>query len=73
MRMQAYLPVSIQAQDMNPQRLAILELAGRDQLTVDGFVEVSPFQATVSIIAITKNTRVDSATMYHSIRFRERG
>jgi len=58
---------------MNPQRLAILEFARREQLTVDGFVEVSIFQATVSMIANTKNTGVDSAMMYHSIRSRERG
>ena len=73
MRMQAYLPVSIQTQHMNPQRLAIREFARREQLTVDGFVEVSIFQATVSMIANTKNTGVDSAMMYHSIRSRERG
>ena len=71
--MQAYLPVSIQTQDMNPQRLAIIEFARCEQLTVDDFQEVSIFQATVSMIAITKNTGVDSATMHHSIRSRERG
>jgi hypothetical protein len=72
MRMLAYLPVSIQTQDMNRQRLAIAERAWREQRTVDDFQEVSVLQPTVSMIVIAENTGVDSATMYPCIRSRER-
>jgi hypothetical protein len=70
--MLAYLPVSIQTQDMNRQRLAIPERAWCEQRTADDFQEVSVLQPSVSMIVIAKNTRVDSATMYPCIRSRER-
>jgi len=71
--MLAYLPVSIQTQDINRQRLAIPECARREQRTVDDFPEVSVLQPTVSVIVIAKNTEIDSATMYPCIRSREQG
>jgi hypothetical protein len=70
--MLAYLPVSIQTQDMNRQRLAIPERAWCEQRTADDFQEVSVLQPSVSMIVIAKNTRVDSATMYPCIRSRRR-
>ena len=72
MRMLTYLPVSIQTQDMNRQRLAIPERAWREQRTADDFQEGSVLQPTVSMIVIANNTGVDSATMYLCIRSRER-
>jgi hypothetical protein len=72
MGMLAYLPVSIQTQDMHRQRLAIPERAWREQRTADDFQEVSVLQPTVSMIVIAKNTGVDSATMYPCIRSSER-
>jgi hypothetical protein len=72
MRMLAYLPVSIQTQDMHRQRLAIPERAWPKQRTADDFQEGSVLQPTVSMIVIANNTGVDSATMYPCIRSRER-
>jgi DNA invertase Pin-like site-specific DNA recombinase len=37
----AYLRVSKDTQDVNHQRLAILEFARRERLTIDDFLEVS--------------------------------
>ena len=70
--MQAYLPVSIQAQDTNRQRMAIPDRAWREQRTADDVQEVSVLQPTVSMMAIANNTEVDSATIYPCIRSRER-
>jgi hypothetical protein len=52
--MLADLPVSIQTQDMNRQRLAIAERAWREQRSADDVQEVSVLQPTVSMIVMAK-------------------